>query len=228
MGSLFKKTPKLPEVNQNEQLVGEYMVRDGKRLASRVWDPQLNAYTSQINTSPWEQQTRNLSEQGIANIAGRIGQINDPARIQSYVNAYKAPQVQALNDSYDQARGNLVNNATAMGMSNSAGFGGFLANQIEKNRAQGMADIENNAKLFELDAPNKMLAPEMNLYNLYNSALTGANANALDFYEPALQGSTSATSSRMNAAQLAQSRAMNQAQLKQSSGGGFFSRLLGF
>jgi hypothetical protein len=231
MGSLFggKKT-QLAEVDQTAPMANEEVYQNGQAVGSRIWDPAKNAYISAINGTPEDQAIRSSAQGGIQGIMSRLGGYNDPASVQKYVQAYKAPQITALNESYNKAKGDLANSAAASGMASSAGYGAFLTSQIEKNKAQGLADIEANATLYGLDAPSKMMQPDLAAYNLYNSALTGANANAMDLYEPALQGSTSATGARVNLQQLMQQRSQNQASMNQqrSGGSGILGRILGF
>lgn len=177
------------------------------------------------------------TEQGIQNNANDyMGQLVSqlpnavnlsPEAIKGYTDAYAAPQINALNQSYDTAKGQATQAATAHGVQNSVGFGDYTANTLEKNRAQGLADIQSNATLEGLDIPNQLLSPYVNQFNLYTAAANGQQATLQQNQQLANQGTGIANNSANQSfqSQLAQQAALSQqiALGNRSGLGGFFS-----
>lgn len=178
--------PPAPPPPQNE-----YFYENDKLRSQRVFDPAQNGYVSKSFSTPTEQGIENQATDYIGSLVGKLPQeLNlSPEKIAEYRNAYVNPQVNALNESYNQAKGQATQAAVSSGLQNSVGFGNYTANRLERNRAQGLADIQANAKMMEYDLPNKILSPYVNQFNLYNAALSGQQAQMSQDLEPAFQGS---------------------------------------
>ncbi len=223
MSSKKKSSSSAPATPQPSN---EYYYNDGVLQSQRVFDQGLNGYKTETYSTPDEQYLQN---QGTAFLKQTLDGANkafnmSDAQKQSYVDAYKAPQIAALNDSYNNALGSAVRSANASGMNNSIGFEKYRANQIEKNKAQGLADIENNAHLYGLDLPNRILTPYVTAFNLYNAGVSGEQANQAQNAEIAYNGANA-----LNQFNLGNyGNQLNQYQLnKQNNSGGFFSKLFG-
>lgn len=151
-----------------------------------------------------------------------------PESLAQYSDAYAAPQRQALNESYNKALGSAQSAAASSGLRNSLGYNRYLANNLERNRAQGLADIENNRKLMEYQIPSMMLKPYSDAFNLVNAALNGEQAQTMASLEPSFQGSQQASNLALQQynADLNRWQMMN-AQNNNNSGKGFFNLLFG-
>lgn len=196
--------------------------------SSRMYDKGQNAYISKSFSNPTEQGIENQATDYLGKLVGQIPDaVNlSPEKIKEYSDAYSAPQIQALNDSYNQATGQADQAASSRGLSNSVGFADYKANQIEKNRAQGLADIASNTKMMEYDLPNKILSPYVNQFNLYNAALSGQQASMSQDLEPAFQGSQAANNALSQNYQN-QLQAWQAAQNQNQGRGGLFSFFTG-
>jgi hypothetical protein len=206
----------------------EYFYENNALKSQRVYDPAQNGYVTKSFSTPTEQNIENQATDYIGGLVNKLpNAVNlSPESIAQYRDAYANPQINALNDSYNQAKGQATQAATSRGLQNSVGFGNYTANQLEKNRAQGLADIQANAKLQEYDLPNKILSPYVNQFNLYNAALSGQQANMAQNLEPAFQGSQAGQNalSQNYQNQLAY---YNQKQQQQPQRGGLFSFFTG-
>lgn len=217
--------PPAPPPPQNEYYYENDLLR-----SQRVFDPTKKAYVSKSFSTPTEQNIENQATDYMGKLVGQIpNAVNlSPEAIKGYGDAYSAPQIAALNQSYDRAKGVADMQGGASGMRNSVGFARYGANELEKNRAQGLADIAANQKMMELDLPNKLLMPYANQFNLYNAAVSGQQANIDQNANYAMQGSVNA----QNAANQNYQNQMNywnakQQQQQQPARGGLFSFFTG-
>lgn len=162
--------------------------QDGVQKSSSIYNKKTNTYTNNSYSTPQEQQIQNNSNQFLANLPGQVqSAVNlTPQAMQQYRDAYAAPQINALNTSYNLAKGQALQGATSHGLQNSVGFGQYTANQLEKNRAQGLADIQSNAYTQGFDLPNKMLAPYVTEANLYNGLANGQQTQMAQTLAPSL------------------------------------------
>lgn len=224
-----KSSPKPAPVPETPKPQNEYYYQDGVLNSSRVYDAAKGGYLTNSYSSPEEKAITDKSTAFINNLVGTLPDKFNMSQdqIDEYRNAYADPQKRALEQSYNKALGAANTNANAGGMRNSVGFQGYLANQLEKNKAQGLADIESNAKLMEYDLPNKVLAPYTNAFNLVNAALQGQQANTVSSLEPAFQGSQAGNNFALSnyGNQIAQMQAYNQ-QLQNNQQNSFTNRLI--
>lgn len=204
----------------------EYFYDDDMLRSSRVYDPAQNGYVTKSYKTGAEKAIESQGSQFIADLIPQAQKAFNmtPEGIAEYRNAFAAPQQRALTESYNKALGGATSAANAQGMQNSVGFNRYLANELERNKAQGMADIEANAKLMEYQLPSMALQPYMDAFNLYNAGVSGEQARTMNQLQPAFTGSQAASNFALQNYnnQLAYHQMRNQP----SSGGGFFSKLL--
>lgn len=197
-----------------------YYYENGVLKSSSMMDKSKDGIVTNAYSTPQEQQIQNNATDYMGKLVGQIPNAVDlsPESMQKYSDAYAQPQINALNLAYNQAKGQATQAATSHGVQNSVGFGNYEANVLEKNRAQGLADIQSNAYLQGLDLPNQMLSPYVNQFNLYNAASTGQQAILNQNQNNAMQGSQVANNSASQTFQnqLAQYQA-RAAQLQQQS-----------
>jgi len=215
--------PPAPPPPQNE-----YFYENDFLRSQRVHDPAQNAYVTKSFSNPDEQAIEKKATGYISDMVNNFDQNMKltPERIAEYGNAYALPQINALNESYNRAKGQADMAATSQGVRNSVGFGNYTGNVLERGRAQGLAEIAANRKMMELDLPNKMLMPYANQFNLINAALSGEQASMAQDREPAFQGSQAA----QNAAQQNYQNQMaywQARQPQQQQRGGLFSFFTG-
>ncbi|HEY9747001.1 MAG TPA: hypothetical protein V6C99_12375 [Oculatellaceae cyanobacterium] len=218
MGKSKKQSaPKAPKPQ------GEYFYEGDILRSQRIYDPKRNAYVSKTFMTPQEQAIRDQGTAFISDIMGKIpGIVNmSPESLAGYREAYAAPQRAALNESYNKALGAANTVGAATGMRNSVGFNRYLAGELERNRAQGLADIEASARQYEMNIPNQMLQPYVNAFNLMNAALGGEQARGQAALEPAFQGSQAASNFALQNFQNLLQSYQNQNQP------GFFGKILG-
>ena len=223
------KNPAPPAAPETPKPQSEYFYDDGNLRSQRVWDGGRNAYTTKTFSTPDE---KNIQDKATGFISGLVDKVPtafnmSPEQISGYREAYADPQRRALNDSYNQAQGQANLAGSASGMRNSVGFAKYQADQLEKNRAQGLADIESNAKLMEFELPRMALAPYGDAFNLVNAALSGEQARSMSSLEPSFQGSQATSNFLLNAANSNYANQLNQYQLNNQRRGGFFSTLFG-
>lgn len=222
---MSKKKSSTPAAPTPPKPQNEYYYENGALRSSRIYDKSQKGYINRSFSTPEEQAIENKATGYISDLVNKLpGAVNlSPEAIAQYRDAYANPQINALNDSYNQASGQALSAANARGMRNSVGFGKFTANELEKNRAQGLADIQANAKMMEYDLPNKLLMPYANQFNLINAALQGQQANVAQDLEPSFQGSQATNNFQLQnfANMMAQYNANNQRNQQQSRGGLF-------
>jgi hypothetical protein len=202
-----------------------YYYQNDQLKSQSVFDKGLNAYVNKSFSTPQEQGIQNQATNYISDLVGKLPQQMNlsPEQLNQYASDYSAPQIAALNDSYNQAKGQATQAAAGHGMLNSVGFGNYTANQIEKNRAQGLADIAANAQMQKYDLPNKVLMPYANTFNLINAALNGEQSNIQQNLQPSTQGVVNANNiaNQNFANQMNQWNAQMQNQQNQGRGGLF-------
>jgi hypothetical protein len=188
-GSNSSSAPSAPKP-QNE-----YYYENGMLRSQRVYDEGQGGYVNNAYQTPEEQAIYNNATKFGSNISGQMaGAFNmTPEEIGQYRDAYTQPQERALTDSYNSAVGAANNAAAGSGMSNSAGFSKFFAKEIERNKAQGLADIAANGKLMEYQIPSLRLQPFMDAYNLASGMMSGGQQQLQTVMNPAFQGSQAAS-----------------------------------
>lgn len=164
--------------------------QNGVEQASSLYDKNTNTYTNNSYTTPQQQNIQNTANNDLSNLVNGVSSaVNlSPDSIQKYENAYAEPQINAANLSYNQAKGQAQQQASSQGLSNSVGFGQYTANQLDKNQAQTLADIQANAYTQGLNLPNQMLAPYISEANLYSGLSSGQQAQMASTLQPAQQG----------------------------------------
>jgi hypothetical protein len=218
--SSSSSTPSTPDPQS------EWFFQDGVLQSQRVYDPTKKGYKTEAFSSPDEKAIQDQATGFIKNLVGQVPNAFNmsPESLDSQVAAYTDPQKRALTDSYNQAKGELNNSAGASGMRNSVGFGNYTANQLEKNKAQGMADIEASGQQYRYNLPRMALAPYMDAFNLYNAALEGQQAQQSQGLDVAMQGSNAANNFALQNYQ----NQLNRYQLNnQKKSGGFLGGLFG-
>lgn len=205
----------------------EFFYSGNNLRSQRVYDPNRGGYVSTTFSTPQEQAIENQATGFISDLITRMPQDFNmsPERIDRYREDFAAPQRRALTDAYNDALGQANTTATSRGMRNSVGFNDYLASSLEKNRAQGLADIEANARLMEYELPRRALAPYADAFNLVNAALSGEQGRQFQSMEPAFQGSQAANNFMLSNYQNQMSRWQTQNQGKKK--GNFFGWLIG-
>jgi len=226
MGSTSK--PDIPSPPKSPKPTHEWYYENGRLRSSRTFSKARNGYFNRVFNTPVERQI----QEDATNYMGKLmkdlpSAINpSPEKIDEYGDAYEAPQIAALDNSYNRARGQLEMAGADAGMKNSVGFQKYGIGEIEKNRAQGLADIAANRKMVELDLPNQLLTPYLNQFNLFNAAMQGQQANLAQDLEPSFQGSQAGTNALNQQFQNQMARWQAQQQPR-SGGGGLFSFFTG-
>lgn len=220
------EAPKQPAAPQRQN---EYYYQNDILRSQSVYDPRKKGYINTSFSTPQEQDIEKQATGYLNNLmTGLQGAINlSPETIQGYRDAYTQPQIAALNDSYNLAKGQAMQSASGRGLENSVGFANYTANQLEKNRAQGLADIQANAKQLEYDLPNKMLTPYVNQFNLLNAALNGQQANLAQNLEPSFQGRQASNNYEQQNYQNQWNAWQSQQQQQNQGRGGLFSFFTG-
>lgn len=173
----------------------EYYYDNDRLASSRVYDKKTKAYTTTSYNDPDELNIQQNATKFISDLSSRIPQefAMTPDQLDAGVKAYTDPQMRALNDSYNKAYGTANTSANAMGTRNSVGFNSYLANQLEKNRAQGAADIAAGGEQLRYQLPSMRLAPFVDAFNLVNAGLSGTQAQTQAQLNPSFQGSQAAS-----------------------------------
>lgn len=219
------KTPDPP------QPTNEYIYEDGVMKGSRTYDPGSRSYYNQTFRSQAEKDLYNAAQSGaLSALQGGNAIDLSPEAIARYRDAYAAPQRDALTRSYNEAKGAATSSANASGLQDSVGFNKYLAGELERNKAQGLADIENNATMMEYQLPSLLMQPWVDKYNFNNAALTSDEAASRADLAGILQGTGISNDFTQNGYN--QLLAKNQfraqyAPVPQQRSGGFLSRLFG-
>jgi hypothetical protein len=215
-----KATPPPPAPTPTSQ----YNYQDGKLISENIYNKGANSFTNKTYSSPDQQNIERTATGYISNLVNTLpNSVNlSQDALNQYGDAFAAPQIQALDQSYNRAKGQAQQAATAHGMGNSVGFARYGANELEKNRAQGLADIQANKQKYQLDIPNQLLMPYANQFNLINAALQGQQSTIQQNQQAAMQGS--ATGNNITNSNYQNQLAYNQALNAQNQGrGGLFS-----
>lgn len=189
-GSGNSLTPPSAPTPQNE-----YAYNNGVLASSRVYDPTKNGYVDNTYLTPAQQQLQTSSTNGLNNVLSQTGQVANmsPDALQKGVDAYTAPQYAALDRAYNQALGQSQNDAASNGMSNSVGFNKYLGDVLDRNKAQGYADIAASGEQMRYQLPNMALQPLANAANIYNGAMNGTQAIQSANLAPSFSGSQAAS-----------------------------------
>jgi hypothetical protein len=170
---------------------------DGGNLkSSSIYDKSKGGYVNNTFNTPAEQSIKNNSTGFINNLMSQAPSAFNmsPEALQQGVDAYTKPQINALNTSYNQAEGSARNAAAGSGMSNSVGFGKYNADQIERNRAQGLADIAAGGEQMRYQLPSMAIQPYADAFNLAQGALNGQNVQTNTNLNPSFSGSQASNS----------------------------------
>ena len=215
--------PPAPPPPQNS-----YFYQDGFLRSQDIFNKDKQAYELSTFSTPDEQAIEKNATSWILGATQKLPELLD-GNYQGMVDAFKAPQIRALDESYNKALGNARTAGSASGMRDSIGFHDYIQNQIEKNRANSMADIESQAEMLRYDLPRYALAPYADTFNIINAALGGEQSREMATIDPALQGLATASNAAQNnyANQMAYANSMNAYNLSRQKSPGFFSRLFG-
>jgi hypothetical protein len=154
--------------------------QNGVLKASQTFDGN-NAYNNTY-LSPYEQQAQGLAQQGLFNSVQGLNNTGlTPDSIEQRLNTYKQPQITALNESMDNAYGRAAGGAAGNGMQDSAGFQGFVQNQIERNRGIGLAGINADAEQMRYQLPAMAQVPYSQAAGFYGGILSGGNSQSQSF-----------------------------------------------
>jgi len=172
----------------------EYAYNNGVLASSRVYDPKQNGYVDNTFLTPGQQQMQTTATSGLNNVLTQTGQAANmsPDALQKGVDAYTAPQYAALDRAYNQALGQSQNDAASNGMTNSVGFNKYLGDVLDRNKAQGYADIAAGGEQMRYQLPNMALQPLANASNIYNGALNGEQLVQQNNLAPSFSGSQAA------------------------------------
>jgi hypothetical protein len=190
-----KLTPPAAPTPQNE-----YYYQDGNLVSQRVFDPNKNGFIDTSFSTPDQQAIQKNSNQWINGLLGQAqSSFNmSPESLQAGVDAYTKPQYQALDNAYNQALGQTTSAANAGGMRNSVGFNDYLAKQLDKQKAQGYADIAAGGEQYRYQLPSMQLAPYMDAFNLANAAVNGQQAQTAQNLSYPFGGSQSSSGQAIN------------------------------
>ena len=213
----------------------EYFYDDGFLRGQRLYQTNNGApvFFNSTFSTPDEQAIEQKSTQLLRGLVDRGADVDfSPQGMAAYRETIAAPQRAALNESYNLAKGAATNNAVTSGTRDSVGFNRYLASEIERNRAQGLADIENNAVTQQYNLPRLQLQGLSDAFNLFNAAKEGEQATSSNSLNAVMQGNQLSNSTLNNIYQSQLQQRQLQANLEaqrraqSSSGGNFFSRLL--
>lgn len=170
----------------------EYFYDNGYLRGARLYQTNNGQpiFYNQSFSTPDEQAIEAQATSYIRNLVNQAGeafQLN-PAQIENYRQAYLTPQVNALNDTYQQALGLATSQANLGGTLDSVGFNRYRVNELERSRAMDLANLEANATLKQYDLPRMQLAPFADAFNLYNAASQGQQTSQMNYFQPVLAG----------------------------------------
>jgi len=173
-----------------------YYYDNGNLKSSSVYNKAQGGYVNNTYSTPAEAGIKNNSTGFINSLMAQAPNAFNmtPDALQRGVDAYTKPQIQALNNSYNQAEGGAQNAAAASGMTNSVGFGKYNADQIERNRAQGLADIAAGGEQMRYQLPSMAIQPYADAFNLAQGALNGQNVQTNTNLNPSFSGSQAGNS----------------------------------
>lgn len=180
--------PPAPPVQENEYFyVGDQL--QSQRTKGTGPDGQAG-WVTRVNQTPEERAIEQQSTQFISDLIPQAQKAFDmsPEGQAKLRSSYVDPQMRALNSSYNDALGAATNAASSSGMRNSIGFLNYKMGKLDRQKAEGAADIEANAELMMPELQRGRLAPFADAFNLYNAALSGEQANQMSNVNPAMQG----------------------------------------
>ena len=126
---------------------------------------------------------------------------NTPEMMNKYTRDLADPARRTLKETYDLQLGRGANSANTNGTINSIGFQDFKQNSLDKDLAEGNADIESTARLQAIETINGILTQDFeNKYNRANQVL-GENQNLNNYNLGAYNAYEGARSNRVNEAQ---------------------------
>lgn len=185
----YLQPPNQPQIAKSPP--EQYYYQNGQLQSSVTRNTRGTQYSINQYQTPAEQNIQKSATGFISNLVPQLNKQfgNMPQAQDQFRQNFASPQIAALNTSYDQALGRATNDANGAGTLNSVGFHNFDNNQIEKNRAQGLSDIQANASNASYDLPGKMIAPYADLFNIYNGALNGQQSQSFNTLQPVQQQS---------------------------------------
>jgi len=192
MGSGYSPTGFYKKGNSNASndslQKNEYQYQNGKLIGSRVYDPNINGYRSDVTNSDAQNAFDTNADQQIPSLLGKINSAYDPstADYQRYNDALTTIPTREANQAYSQAENDFNQGAIASGMGSSAGALRQYGN-IAQNQANTKADIANNAYLQSFNLPSMRAKPYMDLYSLYSGGQLQNQQNSQQ--QAQLQGS---------------------------------------
>jgi len=172
-----RKPPAAPPV------ASEYQYENGRLVGNRVYDPATGAFSTSTFTTPEQQALQANAQSGLAGLLPQISQVvQSPETAQAQIGRFAAPQLRALNEAYDQSYTNANENAVASGLKNSVGFGRYITQNLDRNRALDAADIQSNAQ-------SQYLGQLSGLASLFGDTLSGERGYTSNYFGGLLSGS---------------------------------------
>lgn len=223
-------SPKVPTVqtsNQNLDPASEYFYTGNTLTSQRVFDPATRSYTSRLLLTPQEQQMQDAARAGLNQVLEQAQQINvTPEQMDTYKQQLMTPQINALDREYGNLRRDAIGQANASGMLNSVGFERFRANELDRNKAEQLANIEANAETGKYQLPMLQMQPLAQMANFYGGILGNQQQANIANIDPAMQGSNATNKFFLDQRQTLENAALQRAGFK-AQNKGFFGRLFG-
>jgi hypothetical protein len=193
--------PKAPEAPKPEN---QFFMKNGQLQSSTVKYKAGDSPTGQagwvtnVTQTPEEKAIEAQSNQFISGLIPKVNGVMGQD-LSTYKQNFMAPQIAALNEGYNKSLGRARDVAGARGTNVSTGFEKYRVENIDRNRAQGMADIAANAELSAPDYMRSLLAPYADALNMYSAALGGQQAQTFNSADASLRGSQLGNSINSNA-----------------------------
>lgn len=125
----------------------EYFYEGDQLTGARIYNPVANTFETRNYLDPDQQALQGKAQAGLSQSIDDISQlINDPSAFQGRLDEFAAPQLRALQGTYDDAMANATAEAVASGMGNSVGFDDYRANELDRKLALDRADIMSGAQ----------------------------------------------------------------------------------
>jgi hypothetical protein len=198
------KAPEQPPVPQAPKPENQFFMKNGQVQSSTVKYKAGDSPTGQagwvtnVTQTPQEKAIEAQSNQFISDLIPKVNGIMGQD-LSTYKQNFMAPQLAQLEEGYNRATGRAKDAAGARGTNISTGFEKYRTNQIDKNYAQGRADIAANAELSAPEYMRSLLAPYADGLNMYSAALGGQQAQTFNSADASLRGSQLGNSINSNA-----------------------------
>jgi hypothetical protein len=198
------RTPEPAPPPQAPKPENQFFMKNGQLQSSTVKYDAAKSPTGQagwvtnVAQTPQEKAIETQSNQFISDLIPKVNGVMGQD-LSTYKQNFMAPQLAALDEGYNKSLGRARDVAGARGTSVSTGFEKYRADNIDRNRAQGRADIAANAELSAPDYMRSLLAPYADMMNMYSAALGGQQAQTFNSADASLRGSQLGNSINSNA-----------------------------